>query len=202
MDWDEIRSELLIMAAADAELRNELAADGALFRGYHPRMKAMHDAHAVRLASILDAHGWPGESQVGRDGAEAAWLIAQHAIAQPELQQRAWKTLKQAVARGEAPAVQAAMLEDRIRSFQGRPQRYGTQFDWDMNGEMSPLPIQELETVDQRRRALGLRPLAEEIRVRREDVARTGERPPQDWEARQREIEAWCKDTGWRRCPV
>jgi hypothetical protein len=198
MDWNEIRRELLMMAAADAELRNALAADSSLFDGYHPRMRALHDTHAARLGSILDTHGWPGESQVGRDGGEAAWLIAQHAIAQPELQQRAWKLLAQAVARGEAPALQAAMLEDRIRSFQGRPQRYGTQFDWDENGEMSPLPIEELGTIDQRRRATGLRPLAEEIAIRRRDVADTGERPPKDWCARKRQIETWCKDVGWR----
>jgi hypothetical protein len=41
--------------------------------------------------------------------------------------------------RGDAPALQAAMLEDRIRAFEGRPQRYGTQFDWDANGEPSPV---------------------------------------------------------------
>jgi hypothetical protein len=36
--------------------------------------------NAKRLDEIVDAHGWPGKSLVGEDGAHAAWLIAQHAV--------------------------------------------------------------------------------------------------------------------------
>jgi hypothetical protein len=197
LSWVEIRRQLLEMVAADNKLRSELAADGSLFQGYHPRMQALHDAHAVRLALILD-QGWPGEPQVGKDGAEAAWLIVQHAIAQPELQRRALKMLKEAVLRREASPVHAAMLEDRIRCFEGQRQLFGTQFDWDASGELSPLPIDEPETVDVRRRAIGLGPLVADVRLRREEIVGTGERPPADWAARQREMDAWYRRTGWR----
>jgi hypothetical protein len=67
-------------------------------------MRALHDARAARLAATLDASGWSGESRVGPDGAEAAWLIAQHSIAQPELQRRA---PERAVLQREAPARRA-----------------------------------------------------------------------------------------------
>ena len=187
------------MAARDLTVRDELAADGSLFHRYHPRMRAIHDANAARLAAIMDERGWPGEPQVGRDGAEAAWLIAQHAIAQPALQRAALAALREASERGDVPALQPAMLEDRIRAFEGRPQRYGTQFDWDAAGQLSPLPIEDPAGVDERRRALGLRPLEEEIAARRDAAVRGGERPPADWEARQRELGAWLRDVGWRR---
>ena len=198
MDWSEVRRELLAMAARDLTVRDELAADGSLFHRYHPRMRAVHDANAARLAAILDEHGWPGEPQVGQDGAEAAWLIAQHAIAQPAMQRSALAALWEATERGEVPALQPAMLEDRIRTFEGRPQRYGTQFDWDANGELSPLPIEDADGVDDRRRLLGLAPLEQELAERRRATTAGRERAPADWSARQRELEAWLRAVGWR----
>ena len=196
--WDAIRRELIAMAEEDQRVRAELASDGSLFQGYHPRMRAVHDSNAARLSAILDAHGWPGEPQVGSEGAKAAWLIAQHAIAQPALQRRVLDSLKPAARKGDVPVLQAAMLEDRIRSFEGRPQLYGTQFDWDEAGQMSPLPIDDPAQVDARRREIGLEPLASDLRKRRAAMAAGPERPPEDWAARQRGVESWCREVGWR----
>jgi hypothetical protein len=197
-DWSRIRLELLAMAQEDRRVRAELAADGALFAGYHPRMREAHDRHAARLARILDDHGWPVESKAGPDGAEAAWLIVQHAIAQPALQRRALAELMAAAGRGDVPPWQAAMLEDRIRVFEGRPQRYGTQLDWDADGKLSPLPIEERAALGERRKSVGLRPLEEEIAAQRQAAAEGNEGPPADWSARQREMQAWLREVGWR----
>jgi hypothetical protein len=197
-DWNAIRRELLTMVEQDLWVRTELAADGSLFQGYHPRMQAVHDANATRLANILEAHGWPGERQVGGDGAEAAWRIVQHAIAQPALQRRALELVQAAVSRGDAPALHAAMLEDRIRILEGRPQRYGTQFDWDADGQMSPLPLEDPDGVDLRRHDVGLGPLDQAVRAQRAAIAEGPERPPPDWHSRRREYEAWCRQVGWR----
>jgi hypothetical protein len=106
--------------------------------------------------------------------------------------------LWEATERGDVPAFQAAMLEDRIRIFEGRPQRYGTQFDWDANGELSPLPIEDPDMVDGRRRALGLAPLEHELARQRRAVTEGRERPPVDRPARQREMETWLRAVGWR----
>ena len=197
--WSVIRRELLAMAEEDQRVRAELAADGSLFDGYHPRMRAVHDGHAARLAAILERWGWPGEPQVGPDGAKAAWLIAQHAIARPAFQRQALEALRVAAGRGDAPLLQPAMLEDRIRVLEGRPQRYGTQFDWDESGELSPLPVEDPEALEDRRRAVGLGPLDEAVRTQREAAAAEGERPPEDWRARRRGMEAWLRAVGWRR---
>ena len=186
------------MAGQDLRVRAELAADGSLYNGYNPRMQAVHDANASRLAAILHAHGWPGENRVGREGAKAAWLVVQHAIAHPALQRRALELLREAVQQGSAPALHAAMLEDRIRCFEGRPQLYGTQFDWDADGCMNPLPLEAADGIDSRRSTVGLGPLANEVRARRAAVAQSLERPPTDWAERQRDMEAWCRKVGWR----
>ncbi len=186
------------MRAEDERVREELASDGQLYEGYHPRMAEVHQKHGARLAEIIDEHGWPVKSLVGADGAEAAWLIVQHDIGNPSLQRRCLKLIGEAVKRGEAPAWQMALLTDRIRVFEGRPQIYGTQYDWDEHGEMSPCEIEDAENVDERRRSVGLSPLADNTRRQRETVARTNERPPADLHARRKEMAEWARSVGWR----
>src|SRR5947209_4067064 len=139
-----LHDELLSMAAEDRRVRAELAAEGSLGDGYHPRMEEVHRQNAARLKEVIEEHGWPGRSLVGEDGAHAAWLVLQHAIGEPALQRRGLELLREAVAAGEVPAVQAAYLEDRIAFFEGRPQRFGTQYDWDDNGEISPHPVEDV----------------------------------------------------------
>ena len=193
-----MQADLLAMASEDLRVRSELAADGSLFGDYHPRMRAVHDANAARLAAILQEWGWPGEPQVGTRGAKAAWLIVQHAIAQPAFQRRALEALRDAAKRGDVPPVQVAMLEDRIHTLEGRPQRYGTQFDWDEHGELSPLPLEDPGGVDERRRSVGLGSLADAAREHRATAAAGGETPPMDWLAYRRRMEQWLREVGWR----
>ena len=193
-----LRDELAAMAEEDQRVRAELAADGSLFDGYHPKMRGVHDRNAARLTAVIDEHGWPGRALVGEEGARAAWLVLQHAIGHPGLQRRGLLLLQDAVARGDVPPVEAAMLEDRIRVFEGRPQRYGTQFDWDESGQLNPLPVEDEANVDERRRSVGLGLLAEVIQRRREGMARSSEKPPKDWAERQRGFLAWARSVGWR----
>lgn len=193
-----LRDVLLAMAADDERVRSDLAADGSLFGGYHPAMRAVHDRNAARLAEIIDAHGWPGRGLVGEDGARAAWLVLQHAIAHPALLRRGLILVREAVGTGDVPAADAARLEDRIAVFEGRPQRYGTQFDWNERGELAPCVIEDEAGVDDRRRAVGLPPLAADIRRVRESIASDGEKPPGDWHERRRQAEDWARSVGWR----
>ena len=193
----EFRQALLDMYAEDRRVRAELAADGTLYQGYSGRMRELHERNATTLVKFLDAHGWPGFHFVDRDGAESAWRIAQHAIAMPQFQRRCLKLLQAAVARGDADAQHAACLDDRIAYNERRPQKYGTQFDWDENGQMSPYAVDDHKSVDRRRRALGMKPFAEHISDMRENWRKSNERPPVDWNARQQEIEAWAREVGW-----
>ncbi len=188
----DLRDELLAMAEEDLATRARLAADGSLFQGYHSEMEAVHTRNAARFEALIRIHGWPGRAQVGAEAAEAAWLIVQHAISLPAFQRACLDHLQ----RGDAPAWQPAMLLDRIRVLEGKPQRFGTQFDWDEAGQLSPLPIKGAEGVDARRAAIGLPPLAEAIREHR--ARNAGEPPPADAAKRRREAEEWAIRTGWR----
>jgi hypothetical protein len=185
------------MAAEDLRVREDLAGSGALFEGYHPRMREIHEHNATRLRALIESRGWPTRSLVGEEAAAAAWLILQHAIGNPSLQRRGLALMNEAAARGEVSPAQVAMLEDRIRVNEGRGQRYGTQFDWDREGLLSPLPIDDPENVDARRAEVGLSPLAEEIQRMRRQSAKHGEKPPASWETRQAEIREWRRSAGW-----
>ena len=155
-----LRAELMQMDEYDQAVRAELAADGSLFDGYHPRMAAVHDANAARLRTIIATHGWPAESLVGVDGANAAHRIAQHSINHPGFMRECRRLLDEASTKGEAPRWQFAYIDDRIRVFEGLKQRYGTQWRGGVNG-LEPYPIEDPDHVDERRAELGLPSLAE-----------------------------------------
>jgi hypothetical protein len=56
----------------DQAVRAELAADGSLFEGNHPRMAAVHDSNAARLKAIVAESGWPTGRLVGADA--VGWI--------------------------------------------------------------------------------------------------------------------------------
>lgn len=176
------------MRAEDLRVREMLERDGRLLRGYDADMEAVHRRNAARLREVVDAHGWPGHALAGEDGAEAAWLVAQHAIGEPDFQRACLGWLQAAAARGDVPGWQPACLLDRIRVFEGWPQVYGTQCVTDGR----PYPIADEPHVDDRRRGVGLSPL-------QRGPAAVRERPPgPDESARQREMHEWARRVGWR----
>jgi hypothetical protein len=170
---EALRAELLDMERADRAVRADLVARGELHGGgYHPEMAAVHRRHNARLREILAAVGWPGRSLVGDDGCRAAGFLVQHAILDPELQQRCVALLGQAVADEDAFPFMLALLTDRVLMEQGQPQRYGTQHVGGPVGSLVPWPIADPETVNERRAMMGLPPLGEQTRQLRTQLER------------------------------
>ncbi|MEM6793438.1 MAG: DUF6624 domain-containing protein [Acidobacteriota bacterium] len=196
----DLSRRLLELLEKDEAKRLELVERGELWnRGYHPEMEAVHRRNARVLEEILDGHAWPARQQVGDEGAKAAWMVAVHAISEPAFQRRCRELLGRAVARGEASAAHLANLVDRIRFNERRPQVYGTIFDWDSEGVLSPWPIEDPQGVTARREAAGLPDLESTIRRAREAAERQGEAPRHDFAQRQGEILRWARRVGWTR---
>jgi hypothetical protein len=189
---EELRRELLGMVARDLEVREDLIGRGVLYDGYHPEMEAVHIQNASRLKEILSEHGWPVPALVGDDGAEAAWLIVQHAIGDPPLQRQCLRLLRSAARSSGVPLWQAAMLEDRIRMFEGKPQIYGTHLETDSDGTVRPYLLEDPEHVEERRSRVGLEPLSK--RLAREEPSPL----PADPERFEQEYQAWLRRVGWR----
>jgi hypothetical protein len=111
------------------------------------------------LKSVVEEHGWPGNSLVGADGAKSAWLLVQHADADPKFQRRCLD-LMTALPKGEVLPSNLAYLTDRVLLAEGKKQLYGTQFI-SVDGQWQPRPIEDEANVDKRRAEAGLPPLAE-----------------------------------------
>jgi hypothetical protein len=159
---EPLRAELLEMERLDRSVRANLVERGELHTGgYHPEMQAIHQRHNARLRTILETHGWPGRSLVGEDGCRAAGFVVQHAILDLGLQRYGVALLREAVATREAEPFMLALLTDRVLMQEGQPQIYGTQYIGAKEGGVEPWPIANPETVDERRHAVGLPPLAE-----------------------------------------
>ncbi len=154
---EELRRELVAMREEDLRVRSELLAADKLGGAYDPRMEAVHVKNAARLRELVAKAGWPAEDIAGQDGAEAAWLIAQHAIGEPAFQRDALTHLQECAAERRVPAWHAAYLEDRIAMYENRPQRFGTQWiDDPRDGRARPWPLADAQDVDDLRESVGL----------------------------------------------
>ena len=145
----EVRDELLAMMAEDQDER--LNGGGSV---------ATDRERTERLQEIVDEHGWPTLSMVGKEGATAAWVIAQHADFDVELQEEILGLMHDAG--DDVDASEVAYLEDRVAVNQGEPQRYGTQVRCVPGGGVEPAtPLVDEAAVDDLRAEAGMDPLAD-----------------------------------------
>ena len=197
MDYAEIAKEIIQLQNDDLALRDKLVQNGQLFDGYNKEMEALHNRHAEILNNIIDKIGYPTVEKVGREANEAAWLVIQHSIGQPEFMKKCAVLLEKAVAENQADAKQLAYLTDRITGFEGEAQLYGTQFDWDAGGEMSPKPFDDIEKVNRRRKTVGLNTLEEQTEIIRKQVIAENQKTPADMKERNKQVDEWRKKVGW-----
>jgi hypothetical protein len=197
MDYKSIAETIINLKNADLTLRDSLALSGQLNNGYKEEMKELHNRNAKILNDIISTIGYPTKDKVGVEASEAAWLVIQHSIEQPKFMKKCVKLLETAVSENKADLKNLAYLTDRIAVFEGKPQLYGTQFDWDENGELSPYHFDDEINVNLRRKFIGLNSLSEQTGIIRRQAKDENQIPPTDFEKRKQEIEKWKKDVGW-----
>ena len=152
----------------DQAVREQFAS--ALREGRQPdsamvaRMRRVDADNTGWLAEVIGRRGWLGPSTVGQDGADAAFLLVQHADADTAFQARVLPLLAQAYRTGQATGQQLALLTDRIASGRGTPQVYGTQVAL-VAGRAVVKPIRDSAGVDARRASVGLPPLRVYLRL-------------------------------------
>ena len=120
-------------------------------------------ANTRLLKDLLQDFDWIDAHRFGPRIASHAWVLAQHADADPEFQQEALERMRPYLENGGVRPGDYAYLFDRVAVNQGRPQRYGTQPEGECNpdGSLSPKPLEDPEGVDNRRAGLGLGPMAD-----------------------------------------
>ena len=111
------------------------------------------------LGGVVEKHGWPTHSLVGKDGAHSAWLLVQHADRDAKFQRKCLDLMTKAL-KDEVSQSDVAYLTDRVLLAEGKKQRYGTQFTV-ANGKWEPRPLEDPANVDKLRKDAGLQPLDE-----------------------------------------
>lgn len=159
---EALRAELLRMMAVDQEARRAALRPGLKDPAAVERLVEVDRLHTARLKEIVAKSGWPTISAVGADGAQAAWLIAQHADLDPAFQEKCLALMEPLVSRGEASKSNFAYLTDRVLRARGKPQRFGTQFNRLPDGTFELQPVEDPATLDARRAAMGMPPIAEQ----------------------------------------
>lgn len=175
----ELRTELLARRAADQGNRLKLLAllrknggrpegDAATeFQELAGVIQETDEKNTKWLKGAVEKHGWPGIALVGKDGAEAAFVLAQHGR-DAEFQKKCLELLTAAVKAKDASATHLAYLTDRTRVAAGEKQVYGTELA-EKDGTVVPAPIEDEAKVDERRKEVGLPPLAEALKKARAD---------------------------------
>jgi hypothetical protein len=122
------------------------------------RALARHDHENTEwLKGIVAEHGWPRISEVGREAAGKAWLLVQHADADPLFQLQALRLMEPLLAMGEVSQQNYAYLYDRVMLKLAGKQRYGTQATC-LDGQRKPQPLEDEAKLDQLRAQVGLDP--------------------------------------------
>jgi hypothetical protein len=194
---EELKSTLVTMVEEENHLKAELASDGSLYEGYPVKIRELHLNQANELERIVETYGWPKISQVGKEGADAAWLILQHSISRPDFMKRCFPVFESAVQENEARSRHLACLTDGIRYFSREPQVYGSYFDWNEKGQLCPWVIEDPENVNERRKKMGLNTLEERIKEIERDVRKNNLLPPKDYLERQSEMNQFLKEVCW-----
>ena len=132
------------------------------------RLQTMiNDNNLKELESLLSQKGWPRRSEVGPEAAGAAFFVLQHSNA--EAQQKYISMFEKSCRENEGSWQHYALMFDRMRMNQNKPQRFGTHTYLDPRaGSPNELyPLEDDSKVEEWRKEIGLEPL-------RDYLARTG----------------------------
>lgn len=169
-----LRQLLLERVQRDQDVRRKFL-EGGQEASIREEMDRVDRENTEWMKGLVGEHGWPKVSEVGPDGAQAAFLLAQHSP-DTAFQRRCLDLMTPLVKEGEVNAVNWAYLLDRVLLAEGKKQVFGTQFLVGPDGKPELRPLEEPETVDERRAELGMPPL-EEYRKLVEDMHRQRKAP-------------------------
>jgi len=121
------------------------------------RIRIQDSVNLARIKFIISVNGWPGPNKIGEKGSSTIFLVIQHADSLTQITYL--PIMRTAVKNGNARSQDLALLEDRVLTYQGKEQIYGTQIKIDSAGNCSFFPIKDEVNVNKRRLNVGLGPL-------------------------------------------
>lgn len=154
-----LRDKLLTLGDNDInaiEFANSYSKTNANFNSKE-FVEHVEDTNTAQFKAVLEEiREWPGESTVGKEGAIAAFIIAQHSDRDLKFQKHALTMLEQAVQKKDMHPGAVAFLTDRVLVNEGKKQRFGTQFQRGLDGKLESKPLEDASLVNARRATMGL----------------------------------------------
>lgn len=137
---------------------------------FSSRSKAIDLNNLTDLKDLLKIYQWFKISEFGNQADKEAWLLVQHADSDPTFQKQVLSILTGLYQNGETNPSNYAYLWDRIAASWGDQskrtlQRYGTQGFCIAPEVWQPLPVEDPDHLDERRRNVGLGIEADYIKV-------------------------------------
>lgn len=160
----EARRELEERGRTDQAVREAFEGGGQPDSSQIAAMGRTDSANTAWLERWVARWGWPTAEQLGKEAVGAAFLIVQHAVHDTAFMRAMLPHIEESYRRGDLDGGAVAMLTDRLEVKAGRAQVYGTQLSL-QNGRWVLDPIADSAGVDERRRRMGLPPLAEYLRL-------------------------------------
>jgi len=149
-----VRNEITALLRAGTPLKS-LNAESPVIK----RMIEIDKENVAVLKAILAECGWIDAARFGAGAANAAFLIVQHS-GDDELMGGALPHIEADAKAGRINGDSYALLYDRLTLSRGGLQRYGSQLSTRDSGEMFADKLEDPEHVDERRKELGMQPLA------------------------------------------
>lgn len=115
--------------------------------------------HIPILKKLVQENGYPTWELVGKESSGRFFFLVQHADADLAFQEKMMEHIEKEVSTGNVSGRDFAYLTDRIRIAKNEPQLYGTQLEYDTEGNAKPRNLYEPENCNQRRKEYDLEPL-------------------------------------------
>ena len=155
--------------ADDQSTRSQIRTKEATYGRDSKEMKALwqtilkkDSVNLVKVRDILDTHGWPSKTKIGKKGNSTLFLVIQHANF--DVQTTYFPMIQKAMLQGSLAKRQYAMFYDRLLLGQGNKQIFGTQLAMDKSSKKPyVLPLKDPMNVDKRREEMGLNTMQENL---------------------------------------
>ena len=166
-EYSSVREHLEALYDSDQGIRSEWS---VIEKNYKPESTEYNEfikkwvltdkENIFQVQKIIDENGWLGKDAVGIKANSALFLVIQHA--ELDIQKKYLPIMQQAVQDKKANGQDLALLEDRIAMREKRKQRYGSQTISIDGSEFILWPVEDIDKVNERRKAVGLKQTLEE----------------------------------------
>lgn len=138
---------------------------GATSKEYKYAIEKQHSVDSANqeiVFAILDKYGWPSKNKISAKASSAIFYVIQHAglaagIKYAEMVDNASKN-------NQIGSYESTIFIDRLKMFQGKNQIYGTQLGMDNIGNMFLYPVEDMDSVDFKRKSMGLELMEEYLK--------------------------------------